>query len=412
MKLYIDPGTGAMLFSLTTGLISVAWFGARKLWMKVKYRTAGKIKADAATTPLVIFSDNKRYWKNFVPVIRELDKRGIDMVYMTQSPDDPALSSSYPHLRGEFIGEGNKGLARMNFLKATIVLATTPGLDVYQWKRSKEVKWYVHMQHGANEMTTYRMFGIDFYDGLLVSGQYQIDDTRALEKLRNEEPKDMVLVGIPYMDDIVIRLKENPAPPHETTVLVAPSWGESTILRKFGSQIIEVLLATGYHIIIRPHPQSYITEMDMLQPILDAFPASDQLEWNTDLDNFDVMNRSDILISDFSGTIYEFSLAFDKPVICVDTKFDDSPYDAWWLDTPRWSTTAIPRLGQILTEENMENLKNMIDDCLHDEKYRKLRREVSAETWVYPGEGAVRVADYLEDKYHELTGESLRKDNN
>lgn len=412
MRLYIDPGTGAMLFSLATGLISVVWFGARKLWMKVKYRAGGKVKTDADTTPLVIFSDNKRYWKNFLPVIRELNKRGIDMVYMTLSPDDPALSSSYPHLRGEFIGEGNKGFARMNFLKATIVLATTPGLDVYQWKRSKEVKWYVHMQHGANEMTTYRMFGIDFYDGLLVSGQYQIDDTRALEKLRNEEPKDMVLVGIPYMDDIVNRLKEHPSPAHETTVLVAPSWGESTILRKFGSRIIEVLLATGYHIIIRPHPQSYITEMDMLQPILDAFPASDQLEWNTDLDNFDVMNRSDILISDFSGTIYEFSLAFDKPVICMDTKFDDSPYDAWWLDTPRWSTTAIPRLGQILTEENMENLKSMIDDCLHDEKYTELRREVSAETWVYPGEGAVRVADYLEDKYHELTGESLRKDNN
>ena len=264
------------------------------------------------------------------------------------------------------------------------------------------------MQHGANEMTTYRMFGIDFYDGLLVSGQYQIDDTRALEKLRNEEPKDMVLVGIPYMDDIVNKLKDNPAPPHETTVLVAPSWGKSTILRKFGSRIIEVLLATGYHIIIRPHPQSYITEMDMLRPILEAYPASDQLEWNTDLDNFDVMNRSDILISDFSGTIYEFSLAFDKPVICMDTKFDDSPYDACWLDTPRWSTTAVPRLGKILTEDNMEDLKSMIDDCLNNEKYKSLRKEVAAETWVYPGEGAVRVADYLEERYHELTGGTLR----
>lgn len=187
----------------------------------------------------------------------------------------------------------------MNLLNATLVLATTPGLDVYQWKRSKDVKWYVHMQHGANEMTTYRMFGMDYYDGLLVSGQYQIDDTRALEKLRNIGPKEMVLVGIPYMDDIVNRLKKSPAPAHETTVLVAPSWGESTILRKFGGRIIEVLLATGYHIIIRPHPQSYITEMNMLEPILKAYPASDQLEWNTDLDNFDVMNRSDILISDF-----------------------------------------------------------------------------------------------------------------
>ena len=407
MKLYIDPGTGSMLFSLAIGLISVIWFGARKLYMKMKYLTPGKVE-DGNTIPLVIFSDNKRYWKNFDPVIRELDRRGIDMVYMTQSPDDPVLSASYPHLRGEFIGEGNKGFARMNFLKATMVLATTPGLDVYQWKRSKEVRWYTHMQHGANEMTTYRMFGIDFYDGLLVSGQYQIDDTRALEKLRNEEPKDMVLVGIPYMDDIVNKLKDNPAPPHETTVLVAPSWGKSTILRKFGSRIIEVLLATGYHIIIRPHPQSYITEMDMLRPILEAYPASDQLEWNTDLDNFDVMNRSDILISDFSGTIYEFSLAFDKPVICMDTKFDDSPYDACWLDTPRWSVTAVPRLGKILTEDNMEDLKSMIDDCLNNEKYKSLRKEVAAETWVYPGEGAVRVADYLEERYHELTGGTLR----
>ncbi len=412
MKLYIDPSTGSMMFSLAVGLFSVIWFGARKLYMKLKYLAPGNTKKDAKAIPFVIFSDNKRYWKNFEPVVRELDKRGVDMVYLTASEDDPALSAPYMHLRGQFIGTGNKPFAKMNLLNATLVLATTPGLDVYQWKRSKDVKWYVHMQHGANEMTTYRMFGMDYYDGLLVSGQYQIDDTRALEKLRNIGPKEMVLVGIPYMDDIVNRLKKSPAPAHETTVLVAPSWGESTILRKFGGRIIEVLLATGYHIIIRPHPQSYITEMDMLEPILKAYPASDQLEWNTDLDNFDVMNRSDILISDFSGTIYEFALAFDKPVICMDTKFDDSPYDAWWLDTPRWSTTAIPRLGQILTEENMENLKTMIDECLNDEKYRELRREVSAETWVYPGEGAVRVADYLEGKYHELTGESLRREDN
>ena len=173
MRLYIDPGTGAMLFSIVTGIVSVLWFGARKLFMGLKYRTGGKVNTNDNVIPLVIFSDNKRYWRNFEPVIREMDKRGIDMHYMTQSPDDPALSSPYTHLRGEFIGEGNKGLARMNFLKATMVLATTPGLDVYQWKRSKEVRWYTHMQHGANEMTTYRMFGIDFYDGLLVSGQYQ-----------------------------------------------------------------------------------------------------------------------------------------------------------------------------------------------------------------------------------------------
>lgn len=93
MKLYIDPSTGSMMFSLAVGLFSVIWFGARKLYMKLKYLAPGNTKKDAKAIPFVIFSDNKRYWKNFEPVVRELDKRGIDMVYLTASEDDPALSA-------------------------------------------------------------------------------------------------------------------------------------------------------------------------------------------------------------------------------------------------------------------------------------------------------------------------------
>ena len=409
---YIDPGTGSMLFALLIGLVGVAQFGLKGLLIKAKFRlSGGRDEGHAADAlPLVIFSDHKRYWKNFDPVCRELDRRGIDVTYLTASPDDPVLDGPYPHIHGEFIGEGNRAFARMNLLNATMVLATTPGLQVYQWKRSKGVTWYTHMQHGANEMTTYRMFGLDYYDALLVSGQYQIDDTRALEALRELPAKEMELVGIPYFDDIVDRVRAaGPVPEHPTTVLVAPSWGDSAIFKRFGPSILGDLLATGYHIVVRPHPQSFITETDMIEAVMAEYPASEQLEWNTDLDNFDVMLRSDILISDFSGTIYEFSLAFDKPVICVDTHFDESPYDACWLDTPRWSTTAIPRLGGWLNDDNRGQLKELIDACLDDEGFRAGRREVAAETWVYPGEGAVRVADYLEAKYHELTGGSLRE---
>ena len=202
---YIDPGTGSMLFALLIGLVGVAQFGLKGLLIKAKFRlSGGRDEGHAADAlPLVIFSDHKRYWKNFDPVCRELDRRGIDVTYLTASPDDPVLDGPYPHIHGEFIGEGNRAFARMNLLNATMVLATTPGLQVYQWKRSKGVTWYTHMQHGANEMTTYRMFGLDYYDALLVSGQYQIDDTRALEALRELPAKEMELVGIPYFDDIV-----------------------------------------------------------------------------------------------------------------------------------------------------------------------------------------------------------------
>ena len=138
---------------------------------------------------------------------------------------------------------------------------------------------------------------------------------------------------------------------------------------------------------------------------MNDYPESDQLEWNRDTDNFDVLRRSDILISDFSGVIFDFTLVYDKPVIYTNPEFDLSLYDAWWLKTPLWTTTALPRLGCQLTEDNMENLKELIDSCLSDPKYAEGRSSVKSETWEPFGEGAERAAEYLISKYEQLTAE-------
>ena len=63
-----------------------------------------------------IFSDDKRYWNIFEPICQEMDRRGLDVVYMTASEDDPALDQSYAHLKAEFIGKDNKAFAKLNFL--------------------------------------------------------------------------------------------------------------------------------------------------------------------------------------------------------------------------------------------------------------------------------------------------------
>ena len=82
------------------------------------------------------------------------------------------------------------------------MLSTTPSLDVYQWKRSRDVSWYVHIPHAPNDITLYRMFGIDYYDAILLSGEYQVEQVRKLEKLRGLPEKELKLVGIPYMDEM------------------------------------------------------------------------------------------------------------------------------------------------------------------------------------------------------------------
>ena len=409
MQLYIDPGTGSMLFTVLIGIIGAGIYSIKMLWMKIRFKiSGGKVEKNDNKIPFVFFSDDKRYWQIFEPICREMDKRGKDVVYMTASEDDPALKNEYEHIRAEYIGKDNKAFAKLNFLNATILFSTTPGLDVYQWKRSKQVDYYVHIPHASNDITRYRMFGIDYYDAILLSGEYQARDIRTLEKMRNLPPKELSGVGIPYMDEMAARYeKAGPVKNKECNVMLAPSWGSSAIFGVYGGKIIEKLVETGYHIIIRPHPQSWTSDKELIDKLMKDFPESEQIEWNKDADNFEVLRRADILISDFSGVTFDFSLIYNKPIIYTNPNYDLSPYDAWWLDNPPWTISALPKLGRELTAENMGNIKELIDTCLGDSKYEEGRKEVKAETWKHYGRGAVNTAEYLINKYEELTEKGI-----
>lgn len=122
--------------------------------IKLRFLLSGgeKTAVDHEKHPLAVFVDDKRYWNVMEPVCRELDRRGLDVAYLTASPDDPALQNPYAHVHAEFLGEGNKAFAKLNFLRANVLLSSTPGLDVYQWKRSPGVDCYVHILHAANEV--------------------------------------------------------------------------------------------------------------------------------------------------------------------------------------------------------------------------------------------------------------------
>ena len=407
MLFYIDPGTGSMLFTILIGLAGAAIYAARGLFLKGKVALGGGRKAhkNDGKEEIVFFTDSKRYENIFRPLCDEMEKRNQNVLYLTASPDDPMLERNYDHIRTEFIGEGNKAFVRMNFMRASIVLSSTPGLDVYQWKRSRDVDWYVHVLHAPNDVTMYRMFGLDYYDAVLVSGEYQIRELREMEKLRGLPEKEAVMAGLPGMDDQYRKLQESgtPAKGTEATVLLAPSWGPRGLLTVYGNRFIEKLLETSYHIIIRPHPQSLVSEKETIDFLRKEFPDSSQLEWNFDNDNFDVLNRSDILISDFSGVMFEFTLVFGKPLIYTDVSFDKDPYDSGWLEEEPWTFTSLPKLGVQLTEDNFDRIGEMIESCLNSAELKEGREQARRETWANIGHSAEIIADYLIRKKEQLS---------
>lgn len=399
MFLYIDPGTGSMLFSILIGVVSTLIFFGRKLAIKIAFIIHGG-KADKISNtklPYVIFSDHKRYWNVFKPVCDEFEKRKIPLTYWTASPDDPALKEQYKYITAEFIGEGNKAFAKLNMMNAGIVLSTTPGLDVYQWKKNRNVDWYVHVPHALDEMMGYHMFGLDFYDAVLLSGDFQGEYIRRLEEMRNLTQKELITVGYPPMDEQKKRLdsiskKDNT----ETVVLIAPSWGANAILSKFGADFLTSVQKTGFKVIVRPHPQSLTSEKEMLDNLMKQFPNSEKFEWNFDNDNFDCMNKASILITDFSGIIFDFSLLFDKPLIYADTKFDSGIYDAAWFENEKlWRFKVLEKIGIPLKADQFNDMKSVIEKALSDTSLKAGREEVRNEAWMNRGESAKRIADYM-----------------
>ncbi len=404
-SLYIDPGTGGMLFTILFGLFGVVIFAFRAVVMKVKFRLSGgkASKINDQKIPVAIYTDHKRYWNVFEPLLDEFEKRHQNVIYLTGSEDDPVFSKKYEYIKGEFIGEGNKGFSKLNLLNASVVVSSTPSLDVFQWKRSKDVDCYIHIPHAPNDITLYRMFGIDHYDAIILSGGYQEDEVRKLEQLRGYPPKDVDLCGIPFMDQMKKRLETSgDLPPHDRTVLLAPSWGESSILSKYGEPFIDALIKTGYKIIVRPHPQSFVSEKELMDRLMNKYNDASKVVWNRDTDNFNVLRQSDILISDFSGVMFDFSLVFDKPVIYTRSFFDVSVYDAYWLEDELWMYKILPSIGLELNDKNMGDIKDLIDRCIDDPSFAEGRTKARSETWVHIGEGAERSVDFIMKKYKEV----------
>ena len=399
LRLYIDPATGSMLFSVLLGAFITAGFFLRMLFIKLKTVIGGKSASSntAGYNKYLIYSDDKRYWNSFKPILDEFEKRELDVAFWTSSEDDPVFSQEYKYVHPEFIGAGNKAFVKLNAAKADVLLSTTPGLDVLQWKRSKAVKKYVHFFHGAGSALGYRMFQLDFFDVVLTASDFQTEEVRLLEKKRKLPAKDIRVVGLPYLDALAEKLKKAEKPQNSNKViLIAPSWGKSGFLYKFGEKLIDALIDTGYEIIFRPHPQSFTADKEMLDSIREKYADCKNLKWNTDNDNFDVLNRADLLISDFSGVVFDFALVFGKPIMYTQVEgFDRSAYDYAWVKGDLWKFKVLPTIGCEITEETISDLKNKIDDTIASDKYERGIKEARDYAWKNREHAADSIVSYM-----------------
>lgn len=401
---YVDPGTGTMLFSIVLSICSIFFFVVFFVWEKVKlYIFKGKTitKSDY---PIVIYTEDKRYFHVFNDIIDEFEKRQYPVLVYVSSEDDPFLKKDYKFVKVENIGKGYKAYSKLAFMVADVCLMTTPGLDVFHLKRSKLVKHYTHIFHCLDEGTTYRLFGLDYYDSVLLNFEKSKDYIRELEKKRNLPQKELVVIGSPFMDSMAKSLPKDVKKSDKTTVLLAPSWGNSAILANYGDKLIEKLANTKFITIVRPHPQSLVSEKKLIEKLQEKFAKYENIKWDLSNDNLQAMASADILITDFSSIIYEFLFLFNKPCIYSLSSYNREIYDLSDLDSGKtYRDSILEKLGKELTLDNIDNVEEMINSLVGKNEFSKNNQEIKNEIWQEQSKGASNVVDFLIKKQKEIS---------
>lgn len=406
LVLYIDPGTGSMLISATIALFSVAFF----MLKGVIYRkfSIGGDKGEALDPSkkygLVFYSEGKQYWNVFQPLVEEASRRNIPATYFTSDKEDPGLTANLEGIEAKFIGSGREAYYVLNRLNADVVVMTTPGLDVLEIKRSKNVKHYVHVTHSAGSVSEYKAYGTDYFDSVLVGGDGDYSLIRELESKRNINVKEIEIIGNTYLDVMRTNLKNESYEytifeEKRPTILLSPTWGDHGLLTKFGNELLSKLEETDkFNIIIRPHPQSFISEAQVMEELMTKFPNNEHRVWNRDVQNLKAMAHADIMISDFSGIIFDFYALFKKPILTLNGQLEKRGRDAIDVDGNAWHIELLDVIGKNVSDKDIPNLINIIDQTLENEAVNNSAGDTLSLSDKYPNEAGTRGMDFISKK--------------
>ena len=339
-------------------------------------------------------------------MLEALAKKETRVTYLTSDEKDPVFKSGLDKwVHAKFIGKGQTAYTALGFLEADVFVLTTPGVDVLQIRRSAGVKKYVHIVHAAGDIHTYKFYSFDYYDAFYCSGPAQAKSLRALENLRKTPAKDLPLLGCPYFDGMLAR-KTADLKPEDNTILIAPTWGKNGLLTRTGSMIPKLLAQAGYHVILRPHPQSFISDKALMEKLADELKSFDNIEWDRNPDGFKSLSRAQLMISDVSGVIFDFAFIFLRPVISVGAGPMKDGFEAWEIPHEAWEMQALEKLGKRIMPGDEKDIPATVQSLLaRHEDMAEAIEAIRNENVVNFGHAGEPIADALIDLAHQVHAE-------
>ena len=279
-----------------------------------------------ANKHLVFYSEKSGFYKYFKDVIDFLlEKSNVIIHYVTSDPEDQifTIAQTQPRIRPYYIGQ-TRLITLMMKMDADIVVMTVPDLENYHLKRSylrKDIE-YIYMFHYP--LSTHMVLpagALDHYDTIFCVGQFQFDEIRAAERVYGRPEKNLIAAGYGQLEQLYAGYRAmTPTTRTKPKVLIAPSWQQDNILDSCIDTLLDQLLGKGFQVVLRPHPEYVKRYGPRMDRIVNRHQGREDLTFELDFSGNSSIFDSDVLITDWSGTAYEFSFVTCKPAVFIDTK--------------------------------------------------------------------------------------------
>jgi len=331
---------------------------------------------------VVFYSESFQDWHHLKPLLNALLDDDIAVTYVTSDDRDPGLLKLSNKYRSIYIGKGFFRILFFQFLKAKLLILTMMDLNNFELKRSMHPVHYVYIFHSLTSthmVDTEKSF--DHYDTIFCAGPHQKKEIELREKNKDLKAKNLIPYGYPRIEKL-IQLSSKPKN-EKKVILLAPTWGEQSIINLMGMEICSIIINQGYSLILRPHHETIKRSPQLIDEIENKYSHLETFRLVREMGDAESLLQSDLLICDWSGTAIEYAFGLEKPVIFIDIPPRVRNPNWREIQSEPLEMSIREKVGRVICPSKLDELPSSISQLLNEDQISSSLIKSLREEFIY-----------------------------
>ncbi len=332
--------------------------------------------------PIVFYAEDASYYTFFEGVLNELlNHYDLPVCYVSSQMDDPIFIRKHHLLKTYYINH-LLGFFTLN-VDSAIVIYTMPDLGRLHLKKSVKGANHCYFFHNIGSyFHVIRLGGLFHYDTFFCVGPHHVRELRREQELNHLPKRKFVEFGYHRLDKIYAdyqkwkRTNQTVAQGYQGKILIAPGWGpweeRNSALDLCGEKIIRRLLDAKFTITLRPHPMMRIKYPQVLDDLYNKFREDDAFLAEENISSIESFFSSHLMISDWSGVVYEYAFGTEKPVLFIDSpmKVNNPEYKKFGFDPI--DTDIRNDIGALISLDEIDKIDSIAYELINNQaKYKE-----------------------------------------